>query len=1123
MLPDRLRASDYRFIAVCLALLAGSTLFSVRYFHLAFPEASIDFRVGRDEARAVAGRFLAGERADVSGYRTAASFTFDDDAKTFLEREAGLRRANEIMGSQLHLWRWSYRWFRPLQKEEYRVDITPGGELAGFEHGIAENAPRPALSDDQARAAAEQFLRDRLRRDPATLDFVQASTVTRPARADRVFTWKTRDFDLHGATIRLEVTLLGNEVGAFREYLKIPEQWTRDYERLRSKNDVAQYADSVVVLALAIGMVVVIILRIRRHDIRWRLAARVGVLGMVLSLCAAANQFPVQEFNYPTTDSYGSFVARHTLQAVLSALGAGGLLFLLTAAAEPLYREFLGSQVSLGNLFRPRGLRTKAFFRGSILGLSLCGIFIAYQTAFYIVAYRFGAWSPADVPYSDLLNTRFPWAYVLFGGFLPAVSEEFAFRMFAIPFLRKIVRLLPLAIILAGFIWGFGHAGYPQQPFYIRGVEVGIGGVALGIIMLRWGILPTLVWHYSVDAMYTAMLLLRSQSLYYRLSGAASAGIMVLPVIFALIAYWRRGGFEPETGLTNAAEAAPAEEPAAVAPEPAGEIVDYAPLTRNVRIAAAVVCLAGLATLLIPLQPFGDSPNFRVSREQATAAADAFAASQGVAPATFRHVTYPDVHWGGDDRLAGKYFLEHGSVRTASSLFDNNRPLRHWVTRYFRSLDREELLVSVHPETRKILGFAHTIPEDRPGGDLPPGPARQVAEAFAAARGLDLGAMDLKESASEKKKARRDYTLVWEARPGDPRNLSDARYRVEIAVAGDQVSSWRSFWKIPEAFARARERQTAWSITVIALRLAVISLSVVYGIWLMIGQIRQGLVPWGRVLRAAGIATVLVAAGTLLTVSLLLKDYNTAIPLPTYEALAYTTVAVSVVMAFIVLAAAAAFVFSFYPAMPAAFAPKARRQLGVDAALAVLAAVGLAAALGRTQDWLMSRFHAEALFSIGVSNLIASAAPALTAIAAALRTTFLAGAAFALILRILRRFARPWSLVPLVLIAASVNLPQSIRTGNEFLLQYGISLLWAGGALLFCVLFARGNYLAYALAFWILALRAAAGELLQTANPALKAHGIALVAVMLLSLFGAAGRIRGSAGARPGRAITGLP
>src|SRR5947208_6866562 len=190
-----------------------------------------------------------------------------------------------------------------------------------------------------------------------------------------------------------------------------------------------------------------------------------------------------------------------------------------------------------------RGLRTKRFFLGTVLGITLPGIFIAYQSAFYMIAFQHGAWSPADVPYTDLLNTKFPWAFVLFGGFLPAVSEEFLFRMFAIPFLRKVTRSIAIAVVLAGFIWGFGHAGYPQQPFYIRGVEVGIGGVALGLVMLRFGILPTLVWHYSVDAMYSAMLLLRSQSLYYRLSGAASAGIIAIPVLIALIAYWRHGGF----------------------------------------------------------------------------------------------------------------------------------------------------------------------------------------------------------------------------------------------------------------------------------------------------------------------------------------------------------------------------------------------------------------------------------------------------------------------------------------------------------------------------------------------------------------------------------------------------
>ena len=92
-MKERLRASDYRFILICAALLAATTWFSVRNFYRAFPEASIDFKVSRDDARNIAGKFLSGQGYRLAGYRQAAQFTFDDQAKTFLERELGLERA----------------------------------------------------------------------------------------------------------------------------------------------------------------------------------------------------------------------------------------------------------------------------------------------------------------------------------------------------------------------------------------------------------------------------------------------------------------------------------------------------------------------------------------------------------------------------------------------------------------------------------------------------------------------------------------------------------------------------------------------------------------------------------------------------------------------------------------------------------------------------------------------------------------------------------------------------------------------------------------------------------------------------------------------------------------------
>ena len=187
-MKERLRGADYRFIAICAVLLAGATWYSVGNFYRAFPEASIDFKVSRDDAQTLAGKFLGDQGYRIEGYRHAAQFAFDEEAKTFLEREVGLERANRIMGTRVRLWRWSYRWFQPLQKEEFSVEITPRGEVAGFAHELAEDAARPDTSAEQARALAENFLRTRLGRDPASLDFVEESDVTRPHRVDRTFT-----------------------------------------------------------------------------------------------------------------------------------------------------------------------------------------------------------------------------------------------------------------------------------------------------------------------------------------------------------------------------------------------------------------------------------------------------------------------------------------------------------------------------------------------------------------------------------------------------------------------------------------------------------------------------------------------------------------------------------------------------------------------------------------------------------------------------------------------------------------------------------------------------------------------------------------------------------------------
>src|SRR5262249_33399347 len=156
------------------------------------PEASIDFKVNRDEARIAAAKFLTSQGYNLEGYRQAAQFGYDDDAKTFLEREVGLETANRLMGSRIRLWQWQNRWFRPLQKEEFGAEITPRGELVGFLHSLPDDAARPDVTSSAARTLAEDFLRTHMHRDAFAMDFVEASEVLRPHRTDRTFTWKER-------------------------------------------------------------------------------------------------------------------------------------------------------------------------------------------------------------------------------------------------------------------------------------------------------------------------------------------------------------------------------------------------------------------------------------------------------------------------------------------------------------------------------------------------------------------------------------------------------------------------------------------------------------------------------------------------------------------------------------------------------------------------------------------------------------------------------------------------------------------------------------------------------------------------------------------------------------------
>ncbi len=1101
-MPVKLTAKENKVIAMAVVVSAVALATSMKYFWRAFPEASIDFRVNRADSAPLAEKFLAERGLCLEGYGHAVVFDYDDQTKLYLERTQGLARMNGLTRGPIRIWRWSHRWFKPQQKEEVRVDVTPAGEVVGFDHEIPESAAGANLDVTSARSLAEKFLREVMRRDLGDLEFVEAETNKRPARTDQTFTWKQRSVLLGDGSLRVQVEVDGDQVAGYHEFVKIPEQWSRDYEKLRSRNTSAQVVDEVLWVFLTVAMGIFLVLRLRDRDVPVRLAWGLGLVAAVLYFLSRLNAFSLVEFGYQTTDPYSSFLASFLLNSLLSALAMGAFIFLLVAGSEPVYRENFPALTSLRRTLSWQGIRTRSFFMANVVGIALTFFFFAYQVVFYLVANKLGAWAPSDIPFTNELNTRIPWVGVLFTGFFPAVSEEMQFRAFAIPFLARLLRSWPLALVLAAFNWGFLHSAYPNQPFFIRGIEVGVGGIVTGLFMLRFGILATLIWHYSVDALYTAFLLLRSTNHYLMISGGVTAGIMLIPLIVAGVAYWRTGTFADESSLSNASEGVsrppPRKEPEAKPETP----LKYVPLDMRRIVLAGILTATFIRLALVPVYRFGEGIKLGTQRKNAVRLAADFLKQQKVETATYRRVAWLHENV---DPLALRYLFERRSVKEADQIYRQATRLVLWEVRYFRPLEKEEHRVLVDAAAGQVFGYRHRLDENAPGASLPVDQARALAENSVEQHGYRLTDFELQDSQEQKRKARKDYSFTWQAKPGDSRNVGDVHYRLVVDLAGDQVVGLSRYFKIPEDWERERRatrlpNQILFGISSV-LRLGLVA----GGLILFVRQLRRGEIAWRSAAKVGAALVALMVLGELNQLAAIEQQYDTSISLASF----WLRVGVGLVIVPLVVGLLGwvlmGLASSFFPDAWRIFRSSARRVWRRDATVAVVVSLTAGAALERLTTVVASRFHAFAPVRIDLfPDLFNSYSPgAAVILQSLLRSVFYAALAAPLVHAVRLGVARRawWLWLGGLLFLVSLG-PVQAHSLPEFALGWATNFVAVVVAVGIVALFFRNNVLAYVLAAFCFPLAEPLVLLLSQPAAFFLWNGVVLAFLTLIVLGG---------------------
>ncbi len=507
-----------RVVTIVVTLLAiGSLIAASQWRDSAFGIYNVDFDVSHSQVKEQAKQFVEINRdSSVSEYRSAAKLKSRSQVQAYLERTLGKEKTGVLANAGVPIWEYAVRFYQPQQKEEYQVRYTPGGEIAGFEHRIPEERDVSSVSQNQAKEQAKIFVENQT---PHTISgqWEQISSETDdslPSRTDYTFVWERDNkkfgngVTLASASERIRVTMQEEQVGAYRYFVHVPEAWTTQFENQRGKNRIANTTARGIVLILFIIPAIIIFGRGYVRDTirsKWPLILG-GISAGIISL-QGINSLPLVLFQYPTEQALGIFIAIVLVGALVGLLFQVGLLTVLTGIAGDIQQKI--SYPRLPSLQESFSWIHKAHVRNALWAGSVVFAFeIGFVTLYYALGSEYANfWTPGRIATTDAVGTYVPVLGALATGITAGISEEVVFRLFGISLYKRFLRYTILAVVFTAAVWAFGHAFYPQMPWYVRGVELTVVGSAWGWLYLRYGLLASVISHAMVNTFLGAFAL----------------------------------------------------------------------------------------------------------------------------------------------------------------------------------------------------------------------------------------------------------------------------------------------------------------------------------------------------------------------------------------------------------------------------------------------------------------------------------------------------------------------------------------------------------------------------------------------------------------------------------------
>lgn len=830
-------------------------VFAFWFFPRAFPIVSLDITMNRGDAIAKAASLAEqhewGPQADV---REAASFELDDEVQTFVELEGGGAEAfNRMLSDSIYTpYTWRVRRFQEGNVNETSIRFRPDGRPFGFREKIAEDTERPNLSADAARKLAEQTAENDWQIDLSNHELVESGQEQRPnGRIDHTFVYERNDNSLGDGRYRIRITVSGDKVSEVMPYVKIPEAFSRRYEEMRSANTAIAAGGTVgAVFYLLGGCGIGLFYLLRKRALLWRPAVKLALIIAVIQVLAAINAMPLSWMNYDTAIPAGRFILQSLLPVIFSNLLLGVVMAFSFLAAEGLSRLAFPRHPQFWRIWSRDAAATVEVTGRTAGGYLMVPLMLAYIMIFYFLAGRVGGWwNPSDALVNpDSLAHYAPWFTPFSMALQAGIWEESLFR--AVPLAAAALigqrfgrrgLFIGIGLVIETLVFGSAHATYPTQPAYARLVELILPSLVFGALYLRFGLLPSIILHFSFDNVLMSLPIFASSGSEVWLDRVLVILLILAPAIVIAVRRLQAGNWLVMSDtLRNAGWYAPvvAHQTPAMR-EPAAQPLQASWSKRLIPV-LGIVCLVSLPAMFwMQARSRPQVPVLKISKTEAEQIARRELADRGVElkPGTRLLLS-----------VVGSPGLQDRFIWQTAGKTEYEKLIGDWIhpPRYLARFARfegdvaeraEEWYVTV-TENGAVRTVRHIVAEDARGAKLDEGQARELALA-GLQRELHVNPESVREVSVEpnKQPARTDWTFTFADATG--KSLPAGERRIQVDIAGDEVLGAVKLIYIPEDWKR---QQRADNVFVSAL--SILRAVVIFGL-LAAGAI-AAIVSWSR-------------------------------------------------------------------------------------------------------------------------------------------------------------------------------------------------------------------------------------------------------------------------------------